>query len=78
MAGQKPTLTLVKPQYTLSYGMRLDRGTTTECAHPHVSVSLPDGSEGGMALHVMNGTPAEIKARLLESVDAFFDLHADA
>lgn len=30
-----------------------------------------------MALHVMNGTPEEIKARLLESVDAFFDLHAD-
>ncbi len=77
MAGQKPTLTLVKPQYTLSYGMRLDRGTTPECAHPHVSVPLPDGSEGGMALHVMNGTPEEIKARLLESVDAFFDLHAD-
>ncbi len=78
MAGQKRTLTLLKPQYTLSYGMRLDRGTASECAHPHVSVPLPDGSEGGMALHVMNGTPEEIKARLLESVDAFFDLHADA
>ena len=31
-----------------------------------------------MALHVMNGTPEEIKTQLLESVDAFFDLHADA
>jgi hypothetical protein len=78
MAGQKPTLTLLKSQYTLSYGMRLERGTAPEFAHPHVPVPLPDGSEGAMALHVINGTPEEIKARLLESVDAFFELHADA
>jgi hypothetical protein len=78
MAGQKPTLTLLKTQYTLSYGMRLDRGTASEFAHPHVAVPLPDGTEGGMALHVINGTPEEIKAWLLESVDAFFELHADA
>lgn len=78
MAGQKPTLTLLKTQYALSYGMRLDRGTASEFVHPHVAVPLPDGTEGGMALHVINGTPEEIKARLLESVDAFFELHADA
>jgi hypothetical protein len=30
-----------------------------------------------MTLHVINGTRAEIKARLLESVDAFFDIHAE-
>ena len=77
MTGQKPTLTLLKTQYALSYGMRLDRGTASEFAHTHVAVPLPDGTEGGMALHVINGTPDEIKARLLESVDAFFDINAD-
>lgn len=78
MADRKPTLTLVKPQYTLGYGMRLDKGTATEFSHPHVSITLPDGSEGSMALHVINGTPEEIKARLLESVDAFFEIYANA
>ena len=78
MANQKPTLTLVKPQFSLGYGMRLDRGTAPEFSHPHVSVPLPDGTEGSMALHVINGTPDEIKARLLESVDAFFEIYAKA
>jgi hypothetical protein len=77
MADWQATRTLAKPYYTLSYGMRLDKGTAPELAHPHVSVTLPDGSEGSMTLHVINGTPDEIKARLLESVDAFFDMHAD-
>jgi hypothetical protein len=40
-------------------------------------VTLPDGSTGDMPLHVINGTPDEIKARLLESVDAFFEIYAD-
>jgi hypothetical protein len=57
--------------------MRLDKGTGTEFAHPHVSVTLPNGSVGSMAIHVINGTPEEIKARLLESVDAFFEIHAE-
>jgi hypothetical protein len=28
-----------------------------------------------MALHVITGTPEEIKARLLQSVDAFFEIY---
>ena len=75
MANTEP-LTPVNSQYTLGYGMRLDKGTAPELEHPHVSVTLPDGSEGNMTLHVINGTPDEIKARLLESVDAFFHMHA--
>jgi hypothetical protein len=42
-----------------------------------VQITLPDGSEGSMALHVINGTADEIKAQLLESVDAFFDIYAE-
>jgi len=64
-------------RFTLSYGMRLDRGTGSELDHPHVPVVLPNGLEGSMTLHVMNGTPEEIKTRLLESVDAFFEIYAD-
>lgn len=75
MAGRKGHLTLVTPQYTLCYGMRLDEGTGEEQAHPHVLVPLPDGSEGRMALHVITGTSEEIKARLLQSVDAFFEMY---
>lgn len=77
MADTTSRLALAKRHYPLSYGMRLDKGTAPELAHPLVSVTRPDGSEGSMTLHVINGTPDEIKARLLGSVDAFFDTHAD-
>ena len=65
-------------EYTLCYAMRLDGGTGTEFSHSQVPVTLPNGSVGTMAVHVINGTPNIIKARLLESVDAFFELYADA
>ena len=68
---------LAEPYYSLSYGMRLEKGTAVEMVHPHVQITLPDGSEGSMALHVINGAPEEIKARLLESVDAFFEIYAE-
>lgn len=64
-------------QYSLCYGMRLDKGTAVEQRHPHVPVTLPDGSQGTMALHVINGTPAEIKQKLLESVEAFFEIYGE-
>jgi hypothetical protein len=70
-------LKLVKEQYTLCYGMRLDKGTAPERRHPHVPVTLPDGSEVSMSLHVINGTVEEIKAQLMESVDAFFEIYGE-
>jgi hypothetical protein len=60
--------------YTLSYGMRLDPGTGAEQEHPHVSVRLPNGDNGQMALHVINGTLEEIKAHTRESIEAFFEI----
>lgn len=77
MTDSQSDMALAKPQYTLGYGMRLDKGTAPELAHPHVSITLPDGSEGNMALHVINGTADEIKTRLLESVDAFFEIYTE-
>ena len=75
--NRKNHLSLVKPHYTLCYGMRLDKGTAPERRHPHVPVLLPDGSQGSMALHVMNGTVDDIKAKLLESVEAFFEIYRE-
>jgi hypothetical protein len=63
-------------RYTLSYGMRLDKVKLQEPAHAQASLALPDGSAGRMTLHVSNGTADEIKAQLLERVDAFFQAHA--
>lgn len=67
---------LGKSHYSLNYGMRLEKGTVDDMTHPHVQVTLPGGAEGSMALHVINGTADEIKAQLLESVDAFFEIYA--
>lgn len=79
MTDMRSNMPLAKPavRYTLSYGMRLDQGTGAELSHPHVPVILPDGSKGSLTLHVMNGTADEIKARLLESVDAFFEIYIE-
>ncbi|MDH5741450.1 MAG: hypothetical protein OEY77_14105 [Nitrospira sp.] len=71
------TDTIAKSCYTLNYGLRLDKGTASELTHPRVPILLPDGSVGNMTLHVMNGTADEIKAQLLDSIDAFFDIYAD-
>ena len=78
MANTQHDQKLATPHYALSYGMRLDKGTAPELVHPHVQITLPDRSEGSMALYVINGAPDEIKARLLESVDAFFEMFAEA
>ena len=75
MDNDTEPLTPVDFQYTLGYGMRLDKGTAPMLTHPQVPVTLPDGSAGNMTLHVINGTPDQIKARLLESVEAFFDIN---
>jgi hypothetical protein len=65
MARVNSKLTLGMPQYKLGYGMRLDKGTAPELTHTHVSITLPDGSEGNVALHVISGTPDEIKPSYL-------------
>jgi hypothetical protein len=63
-------------QYTFGYGMRLNEGAAPELRHFEVAVTWPDGTEGRMALHVITGTPEEIKARFLQNVNAFFDIHS--
>ncbi len=79
MTDMPSTDTIATPRYALSYGLRLDQGTARELTHPRVPILVPNGSVGSMTLHVMNGTAEdEIKAQLLDSIDAFFDFYADA
>lgn len=66
-----------RSEYTLTYGIRLDPGTAAEQTHPHVPVLLPDGTEGEMALHVMNGSLEEIRRQLHESIDAYFEIYQE-
>ena len=74
---EKRNLKVVKPQYTLCYGMRLDPGTAPEEMHPHVTISLPGGANGEMELHVINGSLEEIQEHLRESIEAFFEIYLD-
>ncbi|MGQ0812172.1 MAG: hypothetical protein ACT4OO_13245 [Nitrospiraceae bacterium] len=78
MATSKTYLKLVKPPYTLIYGMRLEKGTLPEQSHPHIPVALPDGSSGTMALHVINGSVEEVKQHLLRSIEAFFEIYGSS
>lgn len=69
------TLKLVREQLTLIYGMRLFTGRVPEGGpHAHVQIRLPDGSEADLPLHTISGTRDEIRAQLLQSIDAFFEL----
>ncbi len=69
-------LQLVKgrePQWALVYGMRIfatDSITGVEAA----KVSLADGGSGRITMHLIQGTRAQIRRQLLQSVEAFFEL----
>lgn len=68
-------LKLVREQMTLIYGMRLFAGRAAEGGpHAHVRFAGPDGAEHDLPLHTISGTRDEIRAQLLQSIDAFFDL----
>lgn len=45
MANHTEPLTPINSQYTLGYGMRLDKSTSPELAHPQVSVTRTDRKE---------------------------------
>jgi hypothetical protein len=70
-------LRLVKREHSLVYGMRL----FPDCVLPegeHDRVPLQSAGEGeSLTLHVISGGREEIKRRLLQSVDAFFDIYGE-
>jgi hypothetical protein len=70
-------LRLIKREHTLVYGMRLfaDR-VLPEGEHDHVPLQQAGAGET-LTLHVITGDREEIKRRLLQSVDAFFEIYGE-
>ena len=60
---------------TLVYGMRLV-GAGEIAAVEHGQVLMDDGQTRQVTLHTMAGTKDQIKSQLLESIDAFFEIHS--
>lgn len=57
----------------LVYGIRLfDAGQVTGIEDAQVRLS--DGTSGRIAMHFIEGTRAQIRRQLAESIDAFFEL----
>jgi hypothetical protein len=61
----------------LVYGMRLFR--SAEVADiDDARVRMTDGSSGRITMHFIEGTRAQIRRQLMESIDAFFELLDDS
>jgi hypothetical protein len=59
----------------LVYGMRLISGEEVE-AIEHAQVLTGGGKTRQVTMHTMEGTREQIRQQLLESIDAFFELHS--
>jgi len=57
----------------LVYGMRLFDAKEV-AGVDDARVHLSDGSASRVTMHLIEGTPAQIRRQLLQSVDAFFEL----
>ena len=57
----------------LVYGMRVfDDGAINEIEDARVTLS--DGSAGRVTMHLIEGTRAQMRRQLMQSIDAFFEL----
>ncbi len=57
----------------LVYGMRIfDDGSVN--AIDDAQVTLTDGTSGRVTMHLIEGTRAQIRRQLMQSIDAFFEL----
>jgi hypothetical protein len=59
---------------TLIYGMRLISEEEV-AAVEHAQVLMQDGTTRQVTMHTIEGTKEQIKEQLLQSIDAFFDIH---
>ena len=57
----------------LVYGMRLFDAREVASVED-AQVHLSNGAASRVTMHLMEGTPAQIRRQLLQSVDAFFEL----
>ena len=69
-------LTLVKgasQRGSLVYGMRIfDKDSVAGVEDARVS--LADGTSGRVTMHLIEGSRAQIRRQLMQSIDAFFEL----
>lgn len=69
-------LTLVKgasQRGSLVYGMRIfDQDSVAGVEDARVSVA--DGTSGRVTMHLIEGSRAQIRRQLMQSIDAFFEL----
>jgi hypothetical protein len=73
--GFAMALKIVRDELTLVYGLRLFNGRAAAGgAHMHATFRGFDGADEDLALHTMSGTRDEIRAQLMQSIDAFFEL----
>ena len=69
-------LKLVKgrqPRSALIYGLRIFAEENV-AAVEDARVSLTDGTSGRVTMHLIEGTRAEIRRQLMQSIEAFFEL----
>jgi hypothetical protein len=69
-------LKLVKgrqPRSALIYGLRIFAAENV-AAVEDARVSLTDGTSGRITMHLIEGTRAEIRRQLMQSIEAFFEL----
>jgi hypothetical protein len=60
----------------LVYGMRMFAAENV-LAVEDARVSLADGASGRITMHLIEGTRAQIRRQLAQSIEAFFDLLDD-
>jgi hypothetical protein len=62
--------------YSFIYGLDLRPAHEVD-AVTDAQLTLTDGSQSHITMHLIEGTREQIKAMLLQSIDAFFDLQED-
>jgi hypothetical protein len=60
---------------TLIYGMRMV-GEEEVAAVEHAQVLMEDGKTRQVTMHTIEGTKEQIREQLLQSIDAFFEIHS--
>lgn len=63
--------------FTLIYGLRLYPAGGVAGVQES-AVTLTNGTQSQVPLHLIEGTREQIRAQLLASIDAFFDIYGDA
>lgn len=62
--------------YSFIYGMEMRPAHEVD-AVSDAKLTLTDGSEGHITMHLIEGSREQIKAMLMQSVDAFFELQEE-